>query len=274
LSTIPEGHRSASVRVEAPPTSNRTDAFRLDGRVAVVTGSSSGLGVEFARALADVGATLVLVARRTGRLEALAAELQEQGTTALPCSADVTSPEACEAVVRRAIERFGRVDVLVNNAGTGGAVAALKETPDHFRSIVDTNLYGSYWMAQCCARVMAPGSSIVNIASIHGLIAAPYPQAAYAASKAGIVGLTRDLARQWSGRRGIRVNALAPGYFDSEMTAGGREALELMVAEHSILGRFGVRGELDGALLFLASAASSYVTGTTLVVDGGLSAVV
>ena len=114
--------------------------------------------------------------------------------------------------------QFGRVDVLVNNAGVGTAVPATRETPEQFRSVIDVNLNGCYWMAQACGRVMQPGSSIINISSVLGLTTAGLPQAAYAASKAGLIGLTRDLAQQWTGRKGIRVNALAPGFFESEMT--------------------------------------------------------
>lgn len=247
-------------------------AFRLDGKVVVLTGASAGLGVRFAHALAAAGARLAVGARRTDQLVETARKLTAAGADIVIRTTDVTDPDSCRALVGCALDRFGRVDVLVNNAGLGAAITALKEPPDHFRSIVDANLMGSYWMAQECGRVMAPGSVVVNVSSVHGLAASRFPQAAYAASKAAVLGLTRDLAQQWSGRRGIRVNALAPGYFDSEMTAAGRQALESMVCETSMLGRFGRPGELDGALLFLASPASSYMTGATLVVDGGMSA--
>src|SRR3954466_9504055 len=162
------------------------------------------------------------------------------------------------------MDELGRVDVLVNNAGVGTAVPATRETPDQFRQVIDVNLNGCYWMAQACGRVMQPASSIGNISSVRGLTTAGLPQAAYAASKAGVIGLTRDLAQQWSRRKGIRVNALCPGYVATEMTAPGEENLRAMVAEHSLLGRFGEQAEVDSALLFLASPASSYVTGTTL----------
>ncbi|GAA3456527.1 SDR family NAD(P)-dependent oxidoreductase [Dactylosporangium matsuzakiense] len=250
-------------------------AFRLDDRVVVITGASSGLGLGFARAVAAVGGILVLGARRVDRLRELAAELRAQGATVLVQALDVTVPEQCQALVDAAVASFGRVDVLVNNAGLGGSVPASRETPDGFRQVIDVNLNGSFWMAQACARVMPPGSSIVNVASVHGVVASRYPGASYAASKAGVIGLTRDLAQQWSRRKGIRVNALCPGYVATEMTtAHGEDELREMVAEHSLLGRFGEQAEVDGALLFLAAPASSYVTGTTLVVDGGLSATV
>ena len=248
------------------------DLFRLDGRTVVITGASSGLGEGFARALAGVGANLVLAARRGDRLETLAGTLREQGVGVDTIVADVSSPEDCARVAAAAVESQGRIDVLVNNAGLGHVGGALKETPERFRRIIDVNLNGVFWMAQACAPHMDQGGSIVNVASVLGLIAPRFPQAGYAASKAGVIGLTRDLAAEWSRRRGLRVNALCPGYFDSEMTAEGREVLASMVAEQSMLGRFGAQPELDAALLFLASPASSYVTGTTLTVDGGLSA--
>ncbi|GAA1518668.1 glucose 1-dehydrogenase [Nocardioides humi] len=237
-----------------------------------MTGASSGLGAGFARALAAAGADVVLAARREDRLTALAEELRSGGTRALAVRCDVASPEDCAAVVDRAVAELGAIDILVNNAGVGTAVPALKETPEQFRGVIDVNLLGAYWMAQAAGAVMRPGSSIVNIASVLALIKSFAPQAAYAASKAGLVGLTRDLAQQWSGRRGIRVNAIAPGYFVTDMTDEiPRPMLDEFVGHHSPLGRLGEPHELDGALLFLASDASSYVTGITLPVDGGMS---
>jgi NAD(P)-dependent dehydrogenase (short-subunit alcohol dehydrogenase family) len=250
------------------------DRFRLDDKVVVITGASSGLGVGFARATAAVGATLVLAARREERLVALADELRAAGTKVLTHPADVSSREDCEALAAAAVDEFGRVDVLVNNAGVGHSGSAVREDPEVFDSVVDVNLKGVYWMARACAPHMPAGSSIVNISSVHGWAASRYPQAAYAASKAGVVGLTRDLAQQWAGRRGIRVNALCPGYFESEMTDTAGDVLHEMVAQHSIVGRFGHQEELDSALLFLASPASSYVVGASLIVDGGLSAMI
>ncbi len=185
--------------------------------------------------------------------------------------ADVASPEDCSGVADAARESFGRVDVLVNNAGIGTVVPASRETPDGFRQVLDVNLGGSFWMAQSCAPLMPPGSAIVNVSSVLGHVAPRFPQAAYAASKAGVLGLTRDLAQEWSGRKGIRVNALCPGYFVSDMTEG-QDVLQDLVATQSMLGRFGEQAELDAALIFLASPASSYVTGQSLVVDGGMSA--
>jgi NAD(P)-dependent dehydrogenase (short-subunit alcohol dehydrogenase family) len=248
------------------------DLFRLDGKVAVVTGASSGLGAGFARALADAGADVVLAARRTDRLEQLAAEIGATGRRALAVRTDVARPEDCTALVEQAVAHLGRVDILVNNAGLGTAVPALRETPEEFRSVIEVNLLGAYWMAQAAARVMPPGSSIVNLSSVLGLVKSWAPQAAYAASKAGLIGLTRDLANQWSGRKGIRVNALAPGYFASEMTDQiPAEMVQQILTTQTPLGRIGQQAELDAALIFLASPASSYITGVTLPVDGGLT---
>jgi NAD(P)-dependent dehydrogenase (short-subunit alcohol dehydrogenase family) len=173
--------------------------------------------------------------------------------------------------VDAAVGELGRVDVLVNNAGIGTAVPALKESPDDFRRVLDVNLSGCYWMAQRAAAVMEPGSSIVNIASVLGLTTAGLPQAAYAATKAGLMGLTRDLAQQWTGRRGIRVNALAPGWFASEMTDQLPEGYLERLGPRMIAGRLGDPEELAAALVFLASDAGGYVTGQTLAVDGGFT---
>jgi len=248
------------------------DRFSLAGRVALVTGASSGLGAGFAVALAQAGADVVLAARRRDGLEAACREVEKLGRSALAVPTDVTDPEACRALVQTAIGRFGRLDVLVNNAGMGTAIPALREPPEQFRQVIDVNLMGAYWMAQAAAQVMPPGSSIVNIASVLGLIKSFWPQAAYAASKAGLIGLTRDLNQQWSGRRGIRVNAVAPGYFRSEMTDQiPRDKLDEFVASSSTLGRMGEQHELDTVVVFLASPASSYIAGVTLAVDGGMS---
>ncbi len=248
------------------------DRFRLDGRIAVVTGASSGLGAGFAVALAHAGADVVLAARRMDRLERTAAAVRAVGRRALCVTTDVSDPESCADLAATATDTFGQVDVLVNNAGVGTAVPALREEPARFRQVLEVNLEGAYWMAQACARVMEPGSSIVNVASTLGFIASYVPQAAYAASKAGLIGLTRDLSQQWAGRRGIRVNAVAPGYVESEMTAEiPRAGLDAFVASRSPLARLGEQQEIDGAVVFLASPASSYITGSTLAVDGGMS---
>ncbi|MEY2431597.1 MAG: hypothetical protein QOC92_1322 [Acidimicrobiaceae bacterium] len=248
------------------------DRFRLDGKTAIVTGASSGLGAGIAQALAQAGADVVLAARRADRLEQIARAVEAVGRRALVVATDVSDPEQCRALAAESMAEFGRIDVLINNAGLGTAVPASHETPQEFRRVLEVNLNGAYWMAQACAGHMTPGSSIVNIASVLGIMKSYAPQAAYSASKAGLIGLTRDLAQQWSGRRGIRVNAIAPGYFASEMTESiPEEQLMAFVQQHSPLGRLGLQHEIDTAVIFLASPASSYVTAATLAVDGGMS---
>jgi NAD(P)-dependent dehydrogenase (short-subunit alcohol dehydrogenase family) len=245
------------------------DMFRLDGRVAIVTGASSGLGVDFARALAEAGADVALAARREDRLGEARRLVEDAGRRAITVRTDVSVPEDCQALVDATLAEFGKVDILVNNAGLGTAYPATRETPEQFRQVIDVNLNGCYWMAQACGRVMQPGSSIVNISSILGLTTAGLPQAAYAASKAGLIGLTRDLAQQWTGRKGIRVNALAPGFFASEMTDSYQPGYLESQMGRVLVGRPGDPDELAAALVFLASDAGGYVTGTTLPVEGG-----
>ena len=248
---------------------NILDRFRLDGKVAVVTGASSGLGVAFAQALAQAGADVVLGARRVERLSETGALIEAEGRKFAALQTDVTNPDECTALIALAIERFGRVDILVNNAGVGTAVPATSETPDQFRNVIDINLMGAYWMAQAFARAAKNGGVIVNISSILGMRPGGLPQAAYASSKAGLIGLTRDLAAQWTGRKGIRVNALAPGYFPSEMTEDLPDATIQMVVGLTAAGRIGRPEELASTLIWLASDASSYVSGVTVPVDGG-----
>ncbi|MGV0850763.1 SDR family NAD(P)-dependent oxidoreductase [Mycolicibacterium phlei] len=248
------------------------DRFRLDDKVVIITGASSGLGVSFAEACAQAGADVVLAARRVEKLEGTAELVRKAGRRALSVQTDVVDPDQCTALVDAALKEFGRVDVLVNNAGVGTAVPATRETPEEFRRVVDVNLNGSYWAAQACGRVMQPGSSIINIASILGLTTGGLPQAAYSASKAAIFGLTRDLAQQWGSRKGIRVNAIAPGFFKSEMTDDYKPGyLDATIDARAVIKRMGDPEELAATVVWLASDAGGYVTGQTIVVDGGVT---
>jgi NAD(P)-dependent dehydrogenase (short-subunit alcohol dehydrogenase family) len=197
--------------------------------------------------------------------------VEQAGRRVCTRKTDVADPDQCQQLVDAAMAEFGRVDVLINNAGVGTAVPATRETANEFRSVVDVNLHGSYWMAQACGRVMQPGSSIINIASVLGLTTAGLPQAAYSASKAAVIGLTRDLAQQWSGRKGIRVNAIAPGFFASEMTDELKPGYLDGLMPRIIMGRLGDAAELAATAVWLASPAGGYVTGQTIVVDGGLT---
>jgi NAD(P)-dependent dehydrogenase (short-subunit alcohol dehydrogenase family) len=253
------------------------ELFGLKGRVAVVTGASSGLGVGFARALAQAGACLVLAARRVDRLEALAAELGEAGVEVLPVACDVTDSSQVEALKDACLERFGKVDILVNNAGTTEVVPAEDETDEAFLRVLHVNLNGSFYCAQRFGRAMleAGSGSIINVASIFGFVGSgSIPQAGYAASKGAVVNMTRELAAQWA-RRGVRVNGIAPGFFKSEMTEEmfSDERSMSWLRKKTPAGRPGEVEELAGAVIFLASDASSYVTGQTIAVDGGWTAV-
>lgn len=247
------------------------DMFRLDGKVAIVTGASSGIGVAFAQALAEAGADVVLGARRVDKLADTAALVESAGRRSLTVATDVADPEQCQALVDAAMAEFGRVDVLVNNAGVGTAVPATHETPEQFRSVIDVNLNGCYWMAQACGRVMQPGSSIINISSVLGITTGGLPQAAYSASKAGLNGLTRDLAQQWMERKGIRVNSIAPGFFQSEMTDTYPDGYLDLAMMRVPARRKGDPAELAATVVFLASPAAGYITGQTLPVDGGMT---
>lgn len=242
----------------------------MDNRVAVVTGASSGIGARAARVFDALGATVIVAARRTERIEALAAELRD-GHAA---TCDVSEPGASAAMVDAAFERHGRIDVVFANAGISNTVPAIKEELDDFARVVHVDLVAQFELAQAAVRHMratGAGGSIVNVASAAAFSSTTVlPQAAYVAAKAGLVGLTRELALQWA-RYDVRVNALCPGMFPSEMTAplveseGLRTAFEAEVP----LRRIARPDELDAAIAFLATSASSYVTGQALVVDGG-----
>jgi NAD(P)-dependent dehydrogenase (short-subunit alcohol dehydrogenase family) len=247
--------------------------FRLDGRVAVVTGASSGMGVTFAEALAAAGAQVVVAARRGERLRELVTEIERQGGVAHAVPCDVSREDEVDALVAETLRVFGATDVLVNNAGFTTVVPAEEQSVEDWRAHLDVNLTGVFLCAQRFGRRMLEEGrgTIVNVASVLGFVASgQIRQAAYAASKGGVVNLTRELAAQWA-RRGVRVNALAPGWFPTEMTADmfGDERSLVWMRSRTPLGRGGQLDELVGPLLFLASDASSFVTGHVLTVDGG-----
>jgi NAD(P)-dependent dehydrogenase (short-subunit alcohol dehydrogenase family) len=247
------------------------DRFSLNGKVAIVTGASSGLGVAFAQALAEAGADVAIGARRVERLAETQALVEAAGRRCIAVATDVTNPADCEALVAAAVADLGGIDILVNNAGVGTAVPSIRETPEQFREVIDINLNGCYWMAQSFARASTRGGSIVNIGSILGLTTAGLPQAAYSASKAALIGLTRDLAQQWTARRGIRVNCIAPGFFASEMSDQYVPGYLEAVMSRVVMGRAGDPAELAATLVWLASDAAGYVTGQTIAVDGGVT---
>jgi NAD(P)-dependent dehydrogenase (short-subunit alcohol dehydrogenase family) len=253
------------------------DPFDLQDRVAIVTGASSGLGVTFARGLAQAGAKVVAAARRKERLDALVGELEKEGFGASAVACDVTDARSVDRMVQSALERFGRIDVLVNNAGVSVNLPAEEEPVEDFNRVMEINVTGTFLCAQRCGRIMldAGRGSIINIASMLGFVgSAPLAQASYTASKGAVVNMTRELAAQWA-RRGVRVNALAPGYFPSEMTADlfETESGKNFMLRRTPMRRPGRPEELIGPLLLLASDAGSYITGQTIIVDGGWTSV-
>lgn len=253
------------------------DQFSLEGKTAFVTGASYGLGVGFARALGDAGANVVLVARSVDKLGEVAKDLDGRGIKTLVQHCDVTEPATVQTAVAAAWETFGRVDILVNNAGFIAETGIMPERiPDAmFAQTMNTNVNGVF---TCCREIGSrqladgKGGSIINVASVAGLGAQPHFPSAYQASKAAVINLTRNLAASWASR-GVRVNALCPGWFPSEMTAPffGLPEFWERVKAMAPMGRPGMEHELDGAILFLASNASSFMTGATLTVDGGVS---
>jgi NAD(P)-dependent dehydrogenase (short-subunit alcohol dehydrogenase family) len=247
------------------------DMFSLKGRVALVTGASSGLGVQFARALSDNGAAVALVARRADRLKSLQNEIEEKGGRAVAIEADVTDHAAVVRAFDAAEKAFGTVTILVNNAGIAHGGRAVEMPPEEWRKVLSTNLDAVFFWAQEAARRLLAAKkqgAIVNIASVLGL-AVSKGAVAYAAAKAGVVQVTKALAVELA-FKGVRVNAIAPGWFVTEMndeylTGEAGAAIKREIP----MGRFGNPGDLDGALLLLVSNAGSYITGATVVVDGG-----
>jgi NAD(P)-dependent dehydrogenase (short-subunit alcohol dehydrogenase family) len=250
--------------------------FDLTGRVAVITGGSRGLGQEFAEALAEAGASLVLCARREQWLAPTIEELRGRGFRVEGRICDVTDPAQVDAVVQAAVEAFGRVDILINNAGVSWGERPETMPLEKWKSVIDTNLTGAFLFAQAAGKIMlkAGSGSIINIASVAGLRSSTHGPhyAAYVASKAGLMGLTRELAASW-GPNGIRVNAIAPGFFHSRLADAVIQHVEPEIQRRNPIPRVGNAGELKGVALFLASDASSYITGQTIVVDGGGSIV-
>jgi len=246
--------------------------FDLSGKTAIVTGGSRGLGLEMAEGLGEAGASLMLCARREEWLTPAVKELTARGLKVEGALCDVSKPDAVQAVVDQTARSFGKVDILINNAGITWGEEPETMPLDKWQRVIDANLTGAFLFAQAAGRDMLKRQwgRIINIASIAGLhssVSGPH-YAAYAASKAGLMGLTRELAATWGGR-GIRVNAIAPGFFHSRMADAAIEKVEPHIKATSPIPRVGNAGELKGVAVFLAADASNYITGQVIVVDGG-----
>lgn len=253
---------------------NVRDLFDLTSKTAIVTGGSRGIGKEMAVGLAEAGASLMLCARRQEWLDETVAEFAERGFNVASQLCDVSKSDDIQKLVNETISKFGSVDILVNNAGVSWGAMPEEMTLEQWQKVIDVNLTGCFLMAQAAGREMLRQGkgSIINIASIAGLTSSangPF-YAGYVASKAGLIGLTRELAASW-GRRGVRVNAIAPGFFHSRMTKAVLDIYERSIQENNLIPRVGEAGELKGTVVFLASDASSYITGQTIVVDGGMT---
>jgi NAD(P)-dependent dehydrogenase (short-subunit alcohol dehydrogenase family) len=249
--------------------------FDLTGRVAIVTGGSIGLGRQMAEGLAEMGATLVLCARKKERVEETAAALHRQGAKVLALGCDVRSAASIQALVDATIAEFGRLDILINNAGTSWGAPVEEMTLEQWNKVIETNLTGTFLFNQAAGKVMIPQrrGKIINIASVAGLRGAPpdFQAIGYHASKGGVIAFTKDLACKWA-RHNIHVNAIAPGWFPTHMSQVVIERNKEQLLKRVPLGRFGSDCDLKGAAVFLASDASDFVTGHVLVVDGGQTA--
>jgi len=250
------------------------ELFDLTGKTAIVTGGSRGIGKEMAEALAEAGANLMLCARREEWLNETVEEFRAKGFRVEGKTGDVAKDEDVQAIVDETVKTFGKVDVLINNAGISWGAMPEEMPLAQWQKVIDVNLTGCFLFAQTVGREMLKNQngSIINIASIAGITSSangPF-YAGYAASKAGLIGLTRELAASW-GRKGIRVNAIAPGFFHSRLADAVIDIYERSIQETNVIPRIGEEGELKGAAVFLASDASSYITGQTIVVDGGMT---
>lgn len=250
------------------------ELFDLTGKTAIVTGGSRGIGKEMAEGLAEAGANLMLCARRAEWLDETTAEFRARDFSVESKICDVTKQADIQAVVDETIDKSGKIDILINNAGISWGAMPEDMPLEKWQKVLDINLTGCFLFAQIVGREMLKRSqgSIVNIASISGLTSSangPF-YAGYAASKAGLIGLTRELAASW-GRKGIRVNAIAPGFFHSRLADAVIDIYERQIQENNAIPRIGSEGELKGVTVFLASDASSYITGQTIVVDGGMT---
>ncbi|HAM78675.1 MAG TPA: short-chain dehydrogenase [Treponema sp.] len=249
--------------------------FDLKGQTAIVTGCSTGLGVQMAKALANQGANIVAVARRVEKIEAVAAEIKKDfGVETLAVRCDITDTQAVEEMVKKVMDTFGRIDILVNNAGTGAVAPAEDITDEQFNNEINIDLFGTFRVSRAVAKaamIPAKYGRIINIASMYGLVGNKVaPCSPYHAAKGGVVNLTRGLAAEW-GKYNITVNAICPGYFYSPLT---KETLDSDFFQQNAqtmipLSRYGNEGELDSAAIFLAAPSSAYVTGVALPVDGG-----
>ncbi|MFW5720368.1 MAG: glucose 1-dehydrogenase [Candidatus Dojkabacteria bacterium] len=253
-----------------------SDIFNLQGKTAIVTGASSGLGVQFAKALARFGANVVICARRQEKLESTQSEIEALGASCLAIQCDVNNTDDIVNVVTKTLEKFGQIDILVNNAGVAGMSKAEELPEDEWDNVVNTDLRAVMMFSKHVGKHMVERGygRIVNIASMFGVLGNEFiPASAYHAAKGGVVNLTRALAGEW-GIKGITVNAIGPGFFESEMTQPieGNEPFEAYLKARCPMDRWGKEGELDGALIYLASDAASYTNGQVICVDGGWTA--